>query len=510
MDPVFSRKQCQAFDQFAIQQGGLPGVVLMENAGRRATDLLLEHFPSPRCVVVVVGPGNNGGDGYVLARHLMLRGVLAIVASVVPAGKRSADAEIHSNAWHRCGGATEFVTAGAQLEELLSGATLVVDAMFGTGLSRALQGLFLDAVEVMNDASVPILALDLPSGLDADTGQALGPVAVEAAVTVTFAFAKPGLFSSEGNRLCGALEVADIGVPPKLWMLAGLQPVAERLSPVALGALIHRREAPLHKGQAGRVAVLAGSPGKYGAGWLTARAALRGGAGVVTLHGIGLGASSPLPEVMHGPLPSLDELPALLETSVAPATVVAVGPGLGFSDIAKACLHWGLEKQERPVVLDADALTLLAGSIDRLREARCPVVLTPHPAEAARLLGVRTSEVEQDRFGAARSLSEQAQATVLLKGVCTLVAAPGRTLVINSSGAPSLATAGSGDVLTGLLASLLCFLPTFEAATCAAWVHGRAGESWQALPEFAGGMLAHEIADRLPVTLAEVVREYEP
>jgi hydroxyethylthiazole kinase-like uncharacterized protein yjeF len=478
---VVSAAEMRAIDGATIDGIGLPGAVLMENAGRAVADAVMEELGGRRgAVAVVAGAGNNGGDGYVVARVLRARGVEALVYLAARRADIKGDAQLHLAAYEQTGGLATSIAEPTELaehREAIEGAPVVVDALFGTGLARPVSGHLADVIEVMNRAHGRVVAVDIPSGLSADLGVPLG-AAVRAHRTVTMAFLKLGLAVAPGMARAGAVTVAEIGIPVELAPAHGIRVAVLEASDLA-GTL--RRPQPLdHKNRRGHVLVVAGSPGKRGAARLTAWAALRAGAGLCTLASDGREIAAPDP-VMTATLDAeapdaVDRLAAL----AAGKAVVAIGPGMAPGAGGRALVRAALERVEAPLVLDADALNHLAGEAARIAAARAPVVITPHPGEAARLLGSSAGEVEKDRVAAARALAELTRAVVVLKGAGTLVcdgAAGDGFVTINPTGGPALATAGAGDVLTGVVAALVGQgLEPGEAARAAVYLHGLAGD----------------------------------
>jgi hydroxyethylthiazole kinase-like uncharacterized protein yjeF len=503
--PVLSRAQMRAFDQHAIEVCGVPSLVLMENAGRGATDVLvgelLEGDAADADVVVVCGTGNNGGDGLVVARHLLVRHARAHVFLAGDIAKLSPDARANLEAWRGLGGAVHEIPAGdlAVLEQALTDADAIVDALFGTGLDRPIEGPLAGVIRAMNAAGPPCLALDLPSGLDADTGAALG-VAVDASVTATFGHPKLGLLTPAGAVLAGEVHVVDIGVPGEI--VAHVGGSAQLLEAADLGLWIARRPPGSHKGSSGHVVVVAGSPGRVGAPQLVARGAMRAGAGLATIVTWPAAATSIEGHVLEVMTARLDpeHMSESLDAALRAAGAVVVGPGFGLDEAARTAVEYVLASWRGPVVVDADALTMFAGRPSVFMAAK-QAVLTPHPGEAARLLGCSPAEIEADRFRSARELVAASGAVVVLKGAHTIVASPDSRLAVSPIVCPALATAGSGDVLGGIVAAMACGLPAFEAACAGVLLHGQAGEAWARTRSTDRGMLASEIADELPQLL---------
>jgi NAD(P)H-hydrate epimerase len=506
MKPILSRAEMRAFDAYAIQTCKVPSIVLMENAGRGATDILaivmLEHRVQNARITIVCGTGNNGGDGLVMARHLRLRGAVPRVLVCGPREKVSGDARVNLEALEGIGITPSFDANASDVAEAKD-ADVLVDALFGTGLDRPITGALAEVVEAMNALARPTLAVDMPSGMDADTGQALGAI-VRAQHTVTFAHPKLGLLTPDGAESSGTLHVVDIGVPGDLAAKVGAS--AQLVEEDDVGPMIHGREASVHKHSAGHVGILAGSPGKIGAALLVAQGTLRAGAGAATIATFpeALAAlSARVVEIMTAAIDS-NAIDASLDAFFAGKRSLVAGPGFGLDDAARAAIEHCVRNWKGPLVLDADALTIFAGRPEALADSAADIVLTPHSGEAGRLLGTNSADVERDRFAAARALASKTGATVLLKGAFTIVAHASHGTYVNPTGGTALATAGSGDVLAGVVGALACALPGWQAAMAGAFVHGLAGEDWPA----DRGMLAHDIADRVPGVLEALSRAH--
>ena len=502
-----------ALEQHAQSAYGISVAALMERAGACTAAVardLLRTRPG-RQVVVLVGKGNNGGDGLVAARHLAGESQLRVVLTA-PAEDFHGEPALHLAAVRdlRLPLRDAQTLGGDDLDRTLREADLVVDAIFGTGFRGPAEGVPARVIEAANRSATPILAVDVPSGIDAATGRA-DPPCISATATVTMGLPKIGLVQFPAAAHVGRLFVADIGFPEALLQEAPIQ-ASLVLAPWVDGT-IPRRSPDSHKGQFGRVAVIAGARGFAGAAVLAARGAIRAGAGLVT---VGLPFSlatvlpAALPEAMTRPLPETDA-GTLSESAytdalefAAAATAVALGPGLTTHPQVVALLRRLLGRLERPVVLDADGLNAFAGEPERLRDAPGPVVVTPHPGEMARLFGTTVEEVQRDRPHAAREGARATGGIVVLKGARTVVAAPdGRTAIVPRGNA-GMATGGMGDVLTGVIVSFLGQgLPPFEAAASGAYLHGLAGDL--AAAEWGeAGLLAHDVADEIPRALAKV------
>jgi NAD(P)H-hydrate epimerase len=508
MTPVLSRAQMRAFDEHAIEQCRVPSLVLMENAGRGATDVLVRELLEGRAagarVVIVCGTGHNGGDGFVIARHLRVRGAEPVVLLAGDPKRVPADAHANMDAWVGLGGDVRVLASGAApspLTEALTNVAVVVDALFGTGLDRPIDGWLAELVRSMNASRAPRFAVDIPSGLDADTGAELG-VAVEARVTATFAHPKLGLLTPSGAQLAGRIHVVDVGVPAAIALHVG--ETVQLLGRSDLASWTLARAAGVHKTSAGHVLVVAGSAGKVGAPQLVARGAMRAGAGLATIAAWPDAVTSIESHVLEVMTARLD--PAKLRESVdavlAGKHAVAIGPGFGLGNDARTVVEHVLGCWHGPIVVDADAITVFAGRASALTAAR-RAILTPHPGELARLLGKTAAQVEADRFGAAREAAAFTAAVVVLKGAHTIIASPDSRTAVSAIACPVLATAGAGDVLGGIIAAMACSLPTFEAACAGVVMHALAGEAWARAHGGADrGLLASEIADMLPQVLS--------
>lgn len=499
-------------DRFTIETLGVPGELLMESAGRAVAGEALALGAGARGAFVVAGAGNNGGDGLVAARHLHVLGVRVRVAVVGDVGKLRGDAA--ANLARARASGVPFVAADAAAEP----GEIVIDALFGTGLDRAVAGEALAAIERMaaaRRAGSPILAVDVPSGLSADTGQPLG-AAVEADVTLALGQPKLGLALEPGRSLSGRVHVAKIGI---VEAVSGEPPAAELWTRAGAGRALPQRPAAGHKGAFGHVLVIAGSEGKTGAAALAALGAARIGAGLVTiacpagLHDLLAvkcteSMTVPVPDTPGRALSASAEKP-LLELGHA-RDVVALGPGIGGHPETVALVDGLLAGLGRPLVLDADGLNALGRNCARLKARSAPTILTPHPGEAARLLGIHAQEINADRVGAARALAQGTGAVVVLKGAATVTASPEGRVAVNPTGGPVLGTGGTGDVLAGTIAGLLAQgCEAFEAAALGVFVHGLAGDLFAAR-RGESGALAGEVAGWIPEAMASLRREAGP
>ncbi|MBS0380836.1 MAG: NAD(P)H-hydrate dehydratase [Proteobacteria bacterium] len=452
---LFTTAQVRALDRAAID-GGIPGIQLMERAAHAAFELLRQRWPQARNVGVLCGPGNNGGDGFLLAALARAAGLQA--QGVVVAEHSTGDAALARDRFLREGGAVSPAT-------VLPDADVYVDALFGSGLNRAPVGAAADLIKALNAQQQPVLALDVPSGLDSDTGVAFEPC-VRASATICFVGWKRGLFTGRGSDQCGERTLATLDIPDGVF--AAQLPDAALLVPQALPP----RPRASHKGRNGHVLAIGGDLGAGGAVRMCGEAAARVGAGLVSIatREANVGAIlAARPELMpHGV-----HVPRNLEPLLTRATVLALGPGLGQDDWGKGLWQAALDAG-KPTVLDADGLNLLAATPRALPGQS---VLTPHPGEASRLLGRSVGDVESDRFSAARTLAQKYRAVVVLKGAGSLIADPDGRVAVCPWGNPGMASGGMGDVLTGVIAGLVAQgQGAWEAACLGVGLHARAGD----------------------------------
>jgi len=514
--PLVGADEMRALDRHTIDGLGVPGDLLMESAGRAVAERVLACLPKRLRfdaadgrfeVCVVCGGGNNGGDGLVVARHLQGLGLPVRVALLGDPGKLRGDAAANLARARAVGVALDVALEGAPWRPPVRGA--IVDAIFGTGLTRRVEGPGAEAIARINQArsaDVAVIAVDLPSGLDADTGQVLG-VAVAADETVTIGLPKLGLALEPGRSLSGAVHVARIGIADEA---PGVAVKGRLYGRAAAGRALPRRPRNAHKGSFGHVLVVAGSEGKSGAAHLASLAAVRAGAGLVTLAcpaGLGEVLEIKTTEVMTVPVPDTGDRALSSEARgeilalAAERDVVAMGPGIGLHRETVALVQALAAGIAGPLVIDADGLNAFAedpAGLAVLKGREAPTILTPHPGEAARLLGSSPAEINGDRVGAARELSSRTASVVLLKGASSVVADVDGGVIINPTGGPGLATGGTGDVLTGVVAAHLAQgLEPLEAAAMGAYLHGAAADELE-LRQGAAGLLAGELADALP------------
>lgn len=513
---ILTAEAMQAVDRAAIEGLGVPSLVLMENAALGVVDALGEVYPEAASVAVFCGPGNNGGDGLAVARHLAVRGYRPHLFLATSGREPRGDAGVQLTICRRMGLPIWDVVEAAEVAAAAAAARetdLVVDALFGTGLGRPLEGLFADLVTALNRLPLPRLAVDLPSGLNGSRSDLFGPC-VRAHLTVTFGALKLAHVLPPASEAVGEVVVADLGIPPQLVEEAEgdlhLLDAEE-----AAAALPPPRRPGTHKGTYGHALIAAGGPGRAGAVILAAQGAVRSGAGLVTAA-----VPEPIRETVDGgsvesmtlglPADAAGELAAgAVEPLLAAAEgkdVLALGPGLGQGEATAAAIRQVVLACRLPLVLDADGVNAFAGRHRELADRPAPTVLTPHPGEMARLLGTTTAEVQADRLATARRAAAECRAVVVLKGHLTVVAAPEAGVYINSSGNPGMATGGSGDVLTGMIAGLLAQGQGAAAAAIAAvYLHGLAGDG---AAERSGevALAAGDVLAELPAALRRLAR----
>jgi hydroxyethylthiazole kinase-like uncharacterized protein yjeF len=482
---LYSTAQVRALDAHAIEVEGIPGYTLMKRAGEAALRYLRTRWPMAHRIVIVCGGGNNAGDGYVLARFAQAAGLTVSVLAAAPSESLRNDAR---QAWE------DFKSSGGQVRafaaDLLQEGEVIVDALLGTGLKGAVRPELENVMARINSAGRPIFALDVPSGLDSDTGVPLGPT-IRADCTVTFVGLKTGLFIGDGPEFAGTVFFDDLElVAPQT---ADFAPRLERIMDTEILRALPRRRRSSNKGDFGRVLIVGSGPSMPGAARLAGEACLRVGAGLVTVAVFPenvVAISAGRPELICLPVVHEGEL----EEAIERANVVAIGPGLGKTDWSRRVLQTVL-KSDKPLVVDADALNLVA---EAGTAARDNWILTPHPGEAARLLGIKTDEIQNDRLSALESLVERYHGTIVLKGAGTLVGTANRIPGLCERGNPGMATAGTGDVLTGAIAGILAQCrDTTLAARVGVLVHAMAGDAAARGGE--RGLLASDLSRELHI-----------
>ena len=499
----------QEMDRLAIESHGIPGLQLMETAGQGAARVLLSQFviPVEEGVSIICGKGNNGGDGFVIARELVKREINAVVYLLSKADAVRGDAAANLKRLPALNIPVIEVPneeSFSKHESDIARSGLLVDAILGTGLTSDVRGFYKAVIDFMNGSGIPIFAVDIPSGLNSDTGRPCG-TAIRAKGTATFALAKIGHYSYPGAEYTGKLEVIDIGIPDTV--VQTVQPEQYLLTAHRISTYFQPRHPETHKGRTGHLLVVAGSTGKTGAAAMTAVSAMRAGAGLVTLgvaEGLDPIIEAQVLEVMTAPLPqirpgilgdtALDEILAL----TAGKACLAIGPGIGQAAETRSLVERLIRRIEIPIVIDADGLNNIAGQTQVLKALNAPAVITPHPGEMARLIESTPTAIQQNRLECARDFAVKYGVHVVLKGAATVIAHPDGRAFINPTGNPGMASGGMGDVLTGLLAGLITqgFSPE-AAAHAAVFLHGAAADM---LAETIGpiGYLAGEVMEAVP------------
>ena len=490
MLPILTSAQMQQVDRETIEVLGLPGAVLMESAGRAVVDVIEKHphLGQTRCPLILCGKGNNGGDGFVVARYLQQRcreGFPLIVLCGKLADLRG-DASLMARVAKNCG--VRVVELGKdnlhELAQALDKSDLVVDGLLGSGTTGAPRGLINRVIEMMREYQVPVVAIDSPSGVEMDTGQAPGSV-LTARLTVTFGFEKIGHRLYPGRSICGEIVVADIGFPD-----IAVSKISCKLFVSESADIKNRlplRKPDSHKGDYGKILVVGGSTGLTGAPVLTSEAALACGAGMVTAAvpaSLNTIFETKLTETMTLPLADSgrgalqpEALKTILDVLSTKMDVLALGPGLGRDEGTVKLVNELAPKVKLPTVVDADGLNAFAGNPEALGSFQAPIVITPHPGEMARLAGSSVEKVRMRPIETARNFAADKGVVVLLKGAPSVTAHPDGRVILNPTGGPSMSKAGSGDILTGAIAALLAQgLEAFDAAFCGAYLHGLAGE----------------------------------
>jgi len=513
MKSVVTASQMAEMDALCTQKYRIPGLILMENAGRGLADVARTMLKDPigKNVSIFCGPGNNGGDGYVAARHLTNMGAFVTVHVLAERAKIAGDALVNLTILESTGYSIDFLKRIPQT--LQPPPHLIIDAMLGTGVSGPLRGLYAQAVDFLNAQSVPILAVDVPTGVDADNG-VINEKAVRAQKTATMAMPKIGLLLPPGRLHAGDLSVVDICMPSEIITLKPSQTWQIEVGDIP--PVLPRRAPDAHKNRCGTVAVVAGSSGFTGAATLTSQAVMRSGAGLCYLCSpLSLNPiyEIKLTEVITWPFDDAGTgylhsgcLSQLLP-KLRGQTVVAVGPGLGQHEQTVELVRQLLRELAQPMVLDADGLNACEGHTDLMKNYRGELVLTPHPGELARLTGLSTNDILRDRIAVARDCAAKWGVTLVLKGAPSVIAFTNGHIFINSTGNAGMATAGSGDVLTGIIAGFMAQgVSAQDAAMAGVYVHGLAGDrASRRLGQI--GMIAGDILCNVPQTLVDLSRE---
>jgi ADP-dependent NAD(P)H-hydrate dehydratase / NAD(P)H-hydrate epimerase len=510
MQILTTPEEMRSFDAAAANRYRIPGSVLMENAGRGVADRIANATGNiaGKDVAIVCGKGNNGGDGFVVGRHLLLRGARVTVFLLATPAAIKGDARLHLDILlalrKPAGDALRIVSCATRFNPPPLAPAIIVDAIFGTGFSGAPRGVSASAIRWINATEAFVVAIDIPSGLDGATGHLAGD-AVRADLTVTMAAEKVGQYLASGPDCCGRIEVVDIGITPAVMGFKNAR--VYRADDRSIAAILPQRAREANKYSAGKVLVLGGSRQYTGAPVLTALAALRSGAGAVTL-GVPASVRSVvasrtrdvvilgLPETEAGTL-SLVGLEQIRER-IAWADAVVIGPGLGRNDVTDALLNEIFSTCTKPLLIDADALTAVAGRSAKQWRRPGPTVLTPHGGELSRLIGAPSTAIEWERLDSAVKSAKRFASVLVLKGASTVCARPDGIAAVNTTGNPGLATIGTGDVLAGTIGGLIAQgVDTFHAAVAGVYVHGRAGDI-AAHRYGQRSLLASDLLDALP------------
>jgi NAD(P)H-hydrate epimerase len=490
----------------------------MEAAGQGAYEYLEQvyHRLKKSSVLVICGKGNNAGDGFVVARYLHKEWIDCRVVTISSLKELSPDAIVMAEKLEQAGIKIISEIDLKELDQYINEADLIIDALLGTGINKEVRSPYREWIDKVNASRKPVFALDIPSGICADTGKVLG-CAIEAYWTATFASMKLGLALSPGCTCAGEVSVIDIGIPPQV--RKQVRTAYRLVEEESVRSSFRLRNKDTHKGTYGHVLIIAGSTTKLGAALMTAKSCLRSGSGLATLVLPDM-AFSRFPEqfleLMYEPVASASDgtfaYSALrkIKTLWEGKNIIAIGPGIGVSEDTQRLIRGLLKSSPLPIVIDADGINSLEGQLSSLSNAKSPVVITPHPGEMATLLGISTKEIQNDRLKYTRNFSREHNATVVLKGFRTVTAFPDGKVYINPTGNPAMATAGMGDVLTGIIAGLLAQGLSWVDAVCSAvYIHGLAGDR---LADRMGdrGLLAGDVIDSLPFIMKEFVPARRP
>jgi NAD(P)H-hydrate epimerase len=513
MMKVATAEQMQELDRKAIEIYRIPGIVLMENAGRGAAEVIYNAFPDlqKKRIAIVAGKGNNGGDGFVIGRHLLNKGIPIKVFLLTESKSLRGDAETNYQIFSRMKGEVISIPSSKDYQKVkkdLEKFDLLIDGIFGTGLDAEVRGYYREVIDHLNTLKKPIVAIDIPSGLAANTGKPLG-TAIRASLTITFGLPKVGHLISPGIDYVGEVKVIDIGIPKSLVDEEKIQTHLLEEEEIRKWLSVPRR-LDTHKGDYGHLLVIAGSVGKTGAAAMACEAALRMGAGLVTLaipKSLNAIMEMKLTEVMTEPLPetpkqtlSLRAFNSLLRLCEKKRAVI-IGPGIGTFKETQSLILKLIKTLDIPIILDADGLTALSTQPKTLPAANRSLILTPHPGEMARLINSTAKEVQEDRIGVSRKFSQSNHVHLVLKGFRTLIATPKGEVFINPTGNPGMASGGTGDVLTGMIGGLIC--QGFDILTSlqiSVYLHGLAGDNVaQEMGE--KSLVATDIIERIPALL---------
>jgi ADP-dependent NAD(P)H-hydrate dehydratase / NAD(P)H-hydrate epimerase len=502
---ILTAEQMRNIDHRATDRFGIPSIVLMENAAVAVVEALSRHYPEADRVAILCGPGQNGGDGFAIARHLENRGVVPVLLVIGDRAHYSGDALTNLQICERLGLPLYDIKSSSDVDEALvhaSDADVIIDAIFGTGLNRAPEGVFADVIRVIAELRLPVIAVDLPSGANASSSEPFEPC-IQAEYTVTFAAPKICHIFEPAAAYCGEVAVADIAIPDIAIEDEGVE--LGLITPRDIQPFVMARFATSHKGTYGHVAIVAGSPGRSGAAVMAARGAVRSGAGLVTVA-----TDHDTAAIVHAG--STESMTLHVEGDDASAVIAAfegktaavIGPGLRDDEACYEYVRQLVSHTDLPLVIDASALNAFAGRLADINPHGHPRVITPHPGELARLSGTSTKEIAEDRIGAARAAAKACRCIVVLKGYQSLIAEPDGHVWVNPTGNPGMATGGMGDVLSGMIGAFLARgLDPIDAAMVSAYLHGLAGDM---LKEQMGdtGLAATDLAERIPYAIQRV------
>jgi len=512
MMPLVTVGEMKAIDRQAIELWGIPSAVLMENAGREVVRVLEKELKnlSGKNILVICGKGNNGGDGFVIARHLNNKGALVRCVLLGKTTDLKGDAFTNAQILLNAGISIEKVECVDELSKIIKNQPVIIDAIFGTGITTPPKGIFAEAIRLINESNAFVVSVDAPSGVDLNTGKVFEP-AVRAHLTVTMALPKIGLFLYPCKNYTGKLIIADIGIPKQL---IPQNAPAYLIDSDFVRTHLPPRKPDGHKGTFGTCLLICGSKGYSGAACLASMAAVRSGAGLVHIafpeslspvieSQVLEPVKHPLPETPEGTL-SRQALKNLLELA-ANADAIAIGPGISRHQETHELLFEVLPKIEKPLILDADALNNLTGSIEILKNINAPVILTPHPGEFARLTNTPSAEINSNRVGVSRTFAKGYNCILVLKGAPTVIAAPDGKVYLNPTGNSGLATGGTGDVLTGLICGLIAQgAEPLNAAICGVYLHGLAADIG-ALELTEYGLAASDLLKFLPYAIRQTI-----
>ncbi len=510
--------EMKKIDQLAIEEFKIPAILLMENAALSIAAKAEEMLGNPsvrKKTVIISGKGNNGGDAFAAARHLHQRAYPVSVVSLVPGNEVKGEAETYLVILENMGVPVIYATdksSMAEITDLIKNSELIVDGIFGTGFYGDVKGHIASVIRIVNDSDARILSIDIPSGVNGKTGQKAG-IAVEADETVTFSLPKPGICQYPGAGYAGKVTVADIGIPSGVYNQLDLH--GELLEESTVSGFLPVRKKDGHKGSFGKVLIITGSTGMTGAGALAARAAYKTGSGLVYLA-----VPESLAHVYGGTIfeaitvPLQDENGSItannLEDMISIADTmdtVVIGPGLSVNQHTKQWAGSFIMQCQKPMVIDADALNIAAYTPEILRKRKAPAVVTPHPGEFARLVAGSIEEVQMDRVEKALGFGRKYDVTVVLKGAGTVIACPDGKYYINATGNPGLAVAGSGDVLAGIIGSLMGQgVHNDKAAALGVFIHGKCGDYLSEKNKYQAGFLARDLCGQIPHVMGSLNR----